>query len=414
MVRVLRVRLASAIVVAAAAFLAGGASRCGGDKSVSQPTPQPTPRFSLLSVSKRQIVDDQGAPVRLRGVNLGGWLVKEGYILHFPGPAYDAPSEIDTAIRDLAGNDLGEQLLAEHRDQWISEPDLAEIAALGFNSVRLPLHHQLLWDFDAGLPREDGLAFLDRVVGWCESHHLWIVLDLHCAPGGQNAGNISDSDGTARLFGDARNEQATIALWRTLAARYAGRRAVAGYDLLNEPVWSDGPAIEPLYRRIVAAIREVDPNHLIILEGNTWDTDFSIFSAPFDSRLVYSFHKYWNDTTLDSISPYLSFSTRYNVPLWLGETGENNNTWYQQTLTLMRDNDIGWCFWPWKKVWADNCPLSVEPPAGTFELISNYLNGNGPRPTAEQTATAWRAMLTAAQPTRCKRNQSVIDLLVSY
>jgi aryl-phospho-beta-D-glucosidase BglC (GH1 family) len=403
--------LAPLAILACGPWLSVGCSAGPGE---TPPTPSPTPQFSRLGVNRQQIVDSRGTPVRLRGVNLGGWLVKEGYILHFPGPAYDAPSEIDDAIRDLAGRELGETLLAEYRERWIGEPDLAAIAGLGFNSVRLPLHHRLLWDMERGQPREEGLAFLDRVVGWCERQKLWVFLDLHCAAGGQNGGNISDSDGTARLFGNSANEQATIALWRALAARYAGSTAVGGYDLLNEPVWSSGAQVESLYRRIAAAIREVDAAHIIVLEGNSWASDFSLFSPPFDSRTVYSFHKYWNDTTQASISSYVGFSQRYAVPLWLGETGENSNAWYEATLRLMRDNDIGWCFWPWKKVWTDNCPLSVEPPAGTFEPVSEYLDGQRARPTAEQTAASLRAMLEAAAPERCKRNQSVIDLLRAY
>jgi endoglucanase len=406
-----RARVALLIVLVS---IACAATSCSGEQTKATPTPAPTPQFSRLSVSRLQTVDAQGTPVRLRGVNLGGWLVKEGYILHFPGPAYDAPSEIDDVIRDLAGAQLGETLLREYRERWITESDIAMIAGLGFNSVRLPLHYRFLWDLDAGQPREEGLAFLDRVIGWCERYRLWVFLDLHCAPGGQNAGNISDSDGTARLFGNGANEDATIALWRVLAARYAGSTAVGGYDLLNEPVWSNGAQVESLYRRIVTAIRAVDGTHPIVLEGNAWASDFSLFSPPFDSRLVYSFHKYWNETTQASITSYLAFSRQHVVPLWLGETGENNNAWYEATLRLMRDNDIGWCFWPWKKVWTDNCPLSVEPAAGTFALVSEYLDGRRARPTAEQTAAGLRGMLDAAASERCKRNQAVIDLLTMY
>jgi hypothetical protein len=116
----------------------------------------------MLRASGRRIVNEGGQTVRLRGVNLGGWLVKEGYMIHFPGPEVDAPSEIDRAIVDLAGPDAGPALLEEWREQWIAEADLAEIRALGFNSVRLPLHFGPLWDVGAGTPREEGLASLDR------------------------------------------------------------------------------------------------------------------------------------------------------------------------------------------------------------------------------------------------------------
>jgi aryl-phospho-beta-D-glucosidase BglC (GH1 family) len=349
--------------------------------------------------------------VKLRGVNLGGWLVKEGYMLHFPGTAYDAPSEIDKVIVDLAGPDAGPALLQEYRERWIGEADLAEIRALGFNSVRLPLHWSLLWDVAAGQPREAGFVFLDRVVGWSEAHRLWVFLDLHCAPGGQNAGNISDSDGVARLYQDPAAQDATVRLWEAIAARYRGRVAVGGYDLLNEPVFQPGSDVGRFFERLGSAVRRADPSHLVILEGNTWASDFSIFGRPFDPGLVYSFHKYWNATDEASIRDYVAFQDRWNVPLWLGETGENDANWYRETLALMGRHEIGWCFWPWKKVASDNCPLSVEPPAQTWSRITDYLEGRGPRPTREETAAAVRSLLDAAEVGRCRRNPAVIALL---
>ena len=367
----------------------------------------------MLRASGRRVVNEAGEAVRLRGLNLGGWLVKEGYILHLPGTELDAPSEIDGAIVDLAGEEEGQRLLDEWRERWISEADLAEIRALGFNSVRLPLHHALLWDLERGTPRPEGFALLDRVVDWCERHRLWLFRDLHCAAGGQNAGNISDSDGVARLYANAANQDATEALWETIAARYRDRSAVGGYDLLNEPVWERGVEVTVHFERLTRAIRRVDGRHLVVVEGNSWASDFSIFGAPWDAGLVFSFHKYWNATDEASIRPYLTYSERWSVPLWLGETGENSSQWYREALGLVGKHGIGWCFWPWKKVWTDNCPLSVEPPAGTWSRVTDYFDGRGARPTPDEAAAAVGAMLEAAQVARCRRNEEVIRILMA-
>jgi len=400
-----------------AASLAAALQACGGSGGAPSPSPTTTsePAFSTLRASGQRVVDASGETVRLRGVNLGGWLVKEGYILHFPGTAFDSPSEIDHVLVDLAGPGVGGQLLEEWREQWITEADLREIRALGFNSVRLPLHHSLLWDPATGSARADGFAFLDRVVDACERNRLWLFLDLHCAAGGQNAGNISDSDGVARLYADAANQDATVALWQAIASRYRGRGAViGGYDLLNEPVWSSGADVNRFFERLARAVRAADERHLIVLEGNTWASDLSIFGPPFAEGLVYSFHKYWNANDEASIAPYVAYAARWNVPLWLGETGENDNAWYRAALELVARHGIGWCFWPWKKIATDNDPLSVEPPAGSWSRITDYLEGQGPRPTPDEAAAAVRAMLQAAEVSRCRRNAEVIRVLQSY
>jgi hypothetical protein len=138
-------------------------------------------------------------------------------------------------------------------------------------------------------------------------------------------------------------------------------------------VWDRGADVTGLLERLTRAIRRVDGRHIVVVEGNAWASDFSIFGAPWDAGLVFSFHKYWNATDEASIRPYLAYSERWSVPLWLWETGENGNQWYRETLDLVRKHEIGWCFWPWKKVWTDNCPLSVEPPADTWSRIVDYL-----------------------------------------
>ena len=103
--------------------------------------------------------------------------------------------------------------------------------------------------------------------------------------------------------------------------------------MLNEPIphfYDTGyfnPKLEPLYKKITAAIRTVDKNHLIFLGGAQWDSNFGAFGKPFDDKLVYTFHKYWTAPTKEVVQPYIDFSNKYNVPIYCGETGENTNEW---------------------------------------------------------------------------------------
>jgi len=158
----------------------------------------------------------------------------------------------------------------------------------------------------------------------------------------------------------------TIALWAALAERYADEPTVIGYDLLNEPIASYfdretlNPLLEPLYKRIVAAIRAHDPNHIIFLGGARWNTDFSVFGPPFDNKLAYTFHRYWDPVTPTLIDPYLEFSERYNVPLWMGESGENTDEWIAAFRELLEAHAVSWCFWTYKRLDTERSVVSIE------------------------------------------------------
>ena len=128
-----------------------------------------------------------------------------------------------------------------------------------------------------------------------------VIVDLHAAPGGQTGVNHDDGPGFPLTFYVPRDRQLTIALWRALAAHFRDEPAILGYDLLNEPIsaYSDetylNPQLEPLYRDIVAAIRSVDPNHVVLLEGAEWASNFARVRPPFDANAVYTYHEFWSD-----------------------------------------------------------------------------------------------------------------------
>jgi endoglucanase len=88
------------------------------------------------------------------------------------------------------------------------------------NHVRLPINSRLVMD-EQGALRPAGVALVDRLIEWCRVHGLWVVLDLHGAPGGQTGTNIDDSpQGTPELFTSSRYRELTGSLWRQLARRY--------------------------------------------------------------------------------------------------------------------------------------------------------------------------------------------------
>ncbi|MCR4439598.1 MAG: cellulase family glycosylhydrolase [bacterium] len=368
------------------------------------------PASSFLRQKGRVIVDATGQEVLLRGFGLGGWLVPEGYQLHIPG--FGSPSFIRNRIADLLGEAQTEEFFRLYTANYVTEKDIAQIAAWGFNSVRLPFHYRLLWEGDHF--REEGFQLLDQVIAWCKAHALYLILDMHCAPGGQNKDNISDSDGVeARLWTDPANQDLTVAIWRAIAARYAEEPWVGGYDLLNEPVLPTGHAsseLRLLYMRLAQAIREVDNNHLLFIEGNWYSTDFTSLTPPFDGNMAYAFHKYWNENSREAILPYLRLRSHYNVPLWLGETGENSNVWLRDCLRLMEEEGIGWSWWTHKKVETTTSPYSA-PISPLYQRVLDYWAGTASRPSREYAAVALMEMARSLRIDSCQFRPDIHDAL---
>ncbi len=368
---------------------------------------------AFLRADGKKIVDAEGRPVLLRGMNLGGWLVPEGYMLHISG--YGSPSSIRKMIVDLVGSENAEAFYREYEANYVTEEDIARIASWGMNSIRLPFNYRMLSPEDQpGVFLEEGFAVFDRVLEWCRKYRLYLILDMHCAPGGQNAGNISDSDGkTARLWTTKANQDRTVEIWRKIAERYADEVWIGGYDLLNEPVLPSGysnSALRSLYRRIAEAIREVDKNHLLFIEGNWYATDFNQLGPPIDNNMAYSFHKYWSSTSASTIQSYLALRTQQNVPLWLGESGENSNPWYSAVVQLSEKNDIGWCWWTHKKVETISSPFSAPlPPA--YDRVLKYWSGEGAKPTVDAAMNGLLEMARGLKLENCTFLPDVIDAL---
>ncbi len=339
--------------------------------------------FAFVSCKSGKFVNSQGKEVFFRGIGLGGWLVPEGYMLHMPG--YGSPSAIDSQIVDVIGQTNAQIFWKNYRKNYVNQKDIQQIAQWGFNLIRLPFHYNLLSPANQpGTFLEEGFALLDSLIQWCKTYRLYVILDMHCAPGGQNADNISDSDGQeARLWTDVANQDRTVEIWQKIAERYASDTTVVGYDLLNEPVLPEGHSpteLRALYMRITSAIRQVDSNHVVFVEGNWYATDFTALTPPWDGNMAYSFHKYWSETSTETIQSYLNIRKTYGIPLWMGESGENSNHWFASAVKLFEENNISWCWWTHKKFETTTSPFSAPLPAG-FETLVQYWEGQGSKPT---------------------------------
>lgn len=340
----------------------------------------------FFRIDGTQVVDANGDPAMQRGIGLGGWLMPEGYMLHFPG--YGSVTRIRQRVRDLIGDTDAAEFWRLYRENYVDEKDIAALAAAGFDHVRLPIHYDVVYDLASRSFKPEGFQLLDTFIGWCRTYDLGVILDLHAAPGAQNEGEISDSDGEARLWTEPNPYQGiTASIWGEMAKRFANETQIIGYDLLNEPVVTDQMVADPpqalrdLYELLVQAVRSVDTNHIVFIEGNYWATTFDKLTPPFDDKLVYAFHKYWNATDIGTIGYLLAIRDTYDVPLWLGESGENSNAWFRAVVNLMESEEIGWNWWTHKKIQSTTSAWTARIKPG-YQAVLDYWSGGHPKPSA--------------------------------
>jgi hypothetical protein len=378
------------------------------------------PALTFLHTQGQDIVDESGKKILLRGVGLGNWLLPEGYMWKF-GEGGDRPRKIEQLVTDLIGPEKSKQFWTEFRNNYITETDIQRIAELGYNSVRPALNSRLfLTETDLPQRVEEGFVLLDHLVGWCKAHGVYVILDMHAAPGGQTGQNIDDSaKDQPELFQEPKFQERLVDLWKQIARRFKDEPAVAGYDLLNEPLPERTGAakahkaeLEPLYRRLTQAIREIDSRHMIIVEGADWANDWSVFSKPFDKNLVYQFHYYCWDTPakLHDVRKYLDYRNKFNAPIWAGETGERDNTIYWATMDYFEANNIGWSFWPWKKLDTQNTPYSIKPPQN-WDRVAAY-SRHGEKPSTEVSQQAFKELLQNIRLDNCVFIPDVVNSMM--
>jgi endoglucanase len=382
-----------------------------------------------LKADGTRILDGKGNEIILRGMGLGGWMLQEGYMLQINNKGMQ--HTIKARIADLIGQDNCDTFYDLWLQNHMTRADVDSLAKWGFNSIRLPMHYNLFT-----LPIEEepmkgqntwlakGFTMTDSLLNWCKANGLYLILDLHAAPGGQGKdANISDYDETRpSLWENDLNKQKTIALWRKLAERYANETNLGGYDLLNEPNWTfEGKnkngledtlnqPIWDLYREITAAIREVDQNHIIIIEGNGWGNNYRGFQGPWDRNMILSFHKYWSPNVQESLNGIIALRDKFNMPIWLGESGENSDKWFTDCISLMEKNHIGWAWWPLKKINSVVCPLMIVAPPEYAQIV-DYWNKNTARPSKELATKVLFEIAENLKAERCRFNKDVIDAM---
>ena len=341
----------------------------------------------FLKTNGRDLRSDSGIGqvVTLRGVNLGSLYVYEQWM----SPMANSTSPTDQwgveALLTTRFGDAGlEQLLNAWRDNWMAPADYDKIARRGMNCIRVPLWYGAFED-DNGNPR-DGFTRLDAIINAAWAQGIYTIIDLHGAYGGQSGANSHASgrkqenppfwNNDAAIYpeGSAWDPynvciQRTENLWQRIAQHYAGNPAVAGYDILNEPVGAPNRwGLMNVYNRLYQKIRAVDPDHVIFMEacwsGWDWGNDgtwkfihweMDVLQPPADrgwSNVVYSLHQYDSGRgSIDSrVQDYLS-KLSWNVPCHIGEFNTfGDNDAFIYAVDQFNANDISWNMWSYKAV----------------------------------------------------------------
>ncbi|WP_343633822.1 cellulase family glycosylhydrolase [Fluviicola sp.] len=371
---------------------------------------------SFVHRSGRQILDGNNTPIRLEGVNLGGWLLWEGWIW---GSGYTQEKTIYNRIKNKVGQASADAFRDSVYHHFITRKDIEAISGECFNLVRLPFNHTILED-DANpyVYKQSGWDLLDSVLDWCEDNDLYVLFDMHSAPGGQSTYFVTDPD-SPNMWADPVYQTRTAELWKAIANRYKNRGIVAGYDLLNEPVAPADSTLVQFYELLVDSIRTVDTNHMLFIEGKDASTDFSIFTSLPDPNMVFAFHFYswfvWNIP--DALDEYVALSQNMNVPVMCGEWGENNYAPLSTTLDYFKDpakQISGETFWTWKKMFSGGnypCYVGVDTSSLWNKSIKWISNGFNPNPTVAEMQQGMNEFVQNMKFQHCFFNDSMSDLL---
>ncbi len=342
----------------------------------------PTGKF--MKIVDRGLCQADGSEFTIKGVNLNHWLTPEAYCFGFQNISV---SDVDKAFRQLFGDEYMNGWWKRFLENYICDEDFVYLNSIAANTVRMPLTYKLFNDtfYLCDNDSEAGFRFIDYVVKMCKEVGLYLILDMHVAPGGQSgAAHIDDSDGYPRLFESQRNMDEYCRIWRMIAERYADEPIILGYELLNEPIDAKYdnlyPYLQPTYERATAAIREVDRNHIIILGGANFCDDFTMLTNyAFDSKIMLTAHRY---SSVD-VSKFSDISVQTNLPMYMGEFGHwgGGTDLTFQVVSNIKSRGMGYTYWPFKKMDNWESLLGFDVPED-WESIVEFVKS--PRETTAQ------------------------------
>ncbi|MCR4592208.1 MAG: cellulase family glycosylhydrolase [Bacteroidaceae bacterium] len=377
---------------------------------------------NFVRVSGTKLLARDGQSIVLRGANCGNWMVREPYMMNTSGNL-DRQYKFDKMIADVCGESKVEEFDRLWMDNNFCEEDMKFLSEKGFNTMRVPMHYKY---FTLPIEKEavageqtwlqEGFGRIDSMCVWAERHNILLILDMHACPGGQSSGDICDYDSSKpSLWESEENRTKLAALWKKIAERYKNQKCIAAYDLINETNWTlanNNKLLWDTFRNIIKAIRAVDTNHIVILEGNSYSNDYTGFpQTKMDAKMMLQFHRYGVYNTKEQVQYMADMASKYNCPVYIGEFGENSNSWTAGCVRLYEEamQFAGWTCWPMKKS-NINSILQVKRVSNYDNVITQWQNGTRPSPT-----TLWNACKAWAEAqhiSKCIIRTDYIDALL--
>ncbi len=194
--------------------------------------------------------------MKIKGINLGNWLVLEKWIM--PALFSGTDAEDETFLCRKLDPEEKLRRYRTHRDTWITEDDFRQIAQAGFNTIRIPVPWFLFDETGDFVPCSE---YLDRAFDWAEKYDLRLFLDLHTVPGGQNGTDNSGLCGVCTWSTREEYRKKTLDVLEKIALRYGKRPSLWGIEPINEPMCSDTPSGQSMNIEMLSTIyHAADPD----------------------------------------------------------------------------------------------------------------------------------------------------------
>lgn len=408
--KVILIVVISLIVLAGLAFLGVHLYR----KHYSYKVPASIERSGANTViaQGKALYDEDGKLFEIKGINFGNLFISEGWMtVNSIGASYNEDGsfkkvtdqgiveeyeelfqdEMDAILAERFTDEQIENLNNAYFSSYCTSQDFINIKGMGFNTIRLPIYYRsFLTTHDRYRMTDEQLCAmnfeditlnfekLDSVLAMAKEQGLRVIVDMHGVMGGQNG---FEHSGTRDIdFWDNQDYIYFMCkLWHSIAEHYQNDRAdlastILAYDLVNEPTNRNevgtGSKQWGVMDKLYKAIREVDTEHVISIEG-CWN--FMCLPNPAKygwENVLYQYHFYnWNPDKIpnwlyyDYLYATLLFAD-YDVPKFVGEFNFfNNESDWLEYLDVYDQTGLGWTIWSYKIVsvgwWDSSWGMSV-------------------------------------------------------